>query len=69
MHGSLEDHFLVIRIPWLNKVITYLITYLQLNKGQGTSHYRQRVTQAENELETNQNTRKGLVPSTFSAWL
>ena len=21
MHGSLEDHFLVIRIPWLNKVI------------------------------------------------
>ena len=30
MHGSLEDHFLVIRI-------TYLITYLQLNKGQGTA--------------------------------
>ena len=26
MHGSLEDHFLVIRIPWLNKVITYLLT-------------------------------------------
>ena len=25
MHGSLEDHFLVIRIPWLNKVITYLL--------------------------------------------
>ena len=20
-HGSLEDHFLVIRIPWINKVI------------------------------------------------
>ena len=34
-----------------------------------TSHYRQRVTQAENELETNQNTRKGLVPSTFNACL
>ena len=27
MHGSLEDYFLVIRIPWLNKVITYLLTY------------------------------------------
>ena len=27
MHGSLEDHFLVIRIPWLNKVITYLLTF------------------------------------------
>ena len=25
VHGSLEDHFLVIRIPWLNKVITYLL--------------------------------------------
>ena len=25
MHGSLEDHFLVIRIPGLNKVITYLL--------------------------------------------
>ena len=24
MHGSLEDHFLVIRIPWLNKVIITL---------------------------------------------
>ena len=23
LHGSLEDHFLVIRIPWLNTVITY----------------------------------------------
>ena len=34
-----------------------------------TSHSRQRVTQAENELETNQNTRKGLVPSTFNACL
>ena len=21
MHGSLEDHFLVIRIPWINKVV------------------------------------------------
>ena len=28
VHGSLEDHFLVIRILWLNKVITYLLTYL-----------------------------------------
>ena len=27
VHGSLEDHFLVIRIPWSNKVITYLLTY------------------------------------------
>ena len=26
MHGSLEDHLLVIRILWLNKVITYLLT-------------------------------------------
>ena len=26
MHDSLEDHCLVIRIPWLNKVITYLLT-------------------------------------------
>ena len=26
MHGSLEDHFLVTRIPWLNKVISYLLT-------------------------------------------
>ena len=26
VHGSLEDHFLVVRIPWLNKVITYLLT-------------------------------------------
>ena len=25
MHGSLEDHCSVIRIPWLNKVITYLL--------------------------------------------
>ena len=25
MHGSLEDHCLVIRIPWLNKAITYLL--------------------------------------------
>ena len=25
MHGSLEDHFLVITIPWLYKVITYLL--------------------------------------------
>ena len=32
MRGSLEDHFLVIRIPWLNKVITYLRTYLKLRK-------------------------------------
>ena len=27
MHGSLEDHFLVIRIPWLNKVMTYLLLF------------------------------------------
>ena len=34
VHGSLEDHFLVIRIPWLNKVTTYLQTGLhRLNKG------------------------------------
>ena len=26
VHGSLEDHFLVVRIPWFNKVITYLLT-------------------------------------------
>ena len=29
MHGSLEDHFSVIRIPWLNKVITYLLAFLK----------------------------------------
>ena len=28
VRGSLEDHFLVIRIPWLNKVITYLLTHV-----------------------------------------
>ena len=27
MHGSSKDYFLVIRILWLNKVITYLLTY------------------------------------------
>ena len=25
MNSSLEDYFLVIRIPWLNKVITYFV--------------------------------------------
>ena len=34
MHGSLEDHCLVIRIPWLKKVITYLLKKKKLSRNE-----------------------------------